>query len=100
MDLGLLHAKRFILNIYENPQLVNMQSIMVDDNYKDHLMRYCQTHGHPLPDYRVISHDNGIFYVDVYVNNVILGRGFAKNKKQAEQNAAKYFFYPNCNIVQ
>ena len=53
----------------------------------------CKTHGHPLPDYRVISHDNGIFYVDVYVNNVILGRGFAKNKKQAEQNAAKYFFY-------
>jgi len=26
---------------------------------------------------------------------VILGRGFAKNKKQAEQNAAKYFFYPH-----
>jgi ribonuclease-3 len=97
MDLGLLHAKRFILNIYENPELVDMHAIMVDDNYKDHLMRYCQTHGHPLPDYRVISHDNGVFCVDVYVNDVILGRGFAKNKKQAEQNAAKYFFYPICN---
>ena len=34
MDLGLLHAKRFILNIYENPELVDMRSIMIDDNYK------------------------------------------------------------------
>ena len=95
MDIGLIHAKEFILRIYQDPEIINMNMIMIDDNYKDHLMRYCQTHGHPLPDYRVISHDNGVFYVDVYVNNVILGRGFAKNKKQAEQNAAKYFFYPH-----
>ena len=35
-----------------------------------------------------------MFYIDVYVDNVFLGRGCAKNKKQAEQYAAKYFFYP------
>jgi len=68
--------------------------IMVDDNYKDHLMRYCQTNGLTLPEYRVTTHDNGIFVIDVYVDGVFLGRGFAKSKKQAEQNAAQAYFYP------
>src|SRR6056300_934080 len=94
MDLGLLHAKQFILNVYTNPEYVNMNSIMVDDNFKDHLMRHCQTNNLSLPEYRVLNHENGIFYIDVYVDNVFLGRGHAKNKKQAEQHAAKRFFYP------
>jgi len=94
MDMGLLHAKEFILRIYNDPSFVNMDSIMVDDNYKDHLMRYCQSNGLSLPVYNVGHHENGIFYIDVYVDGVCLGRGFAKNKKQAEQNAAKTFFYP------
>ena len=97
MDLGLLHAKKFILNIYNNPYYVNLNCIMVDDNYKDHLMRYCQTNGLNLPDYRIISHENGTFYIDAYVDNTFLGRGFAKNKKLAEQNAAKAFFYSSYN---
>jgi len=94
MDMGLLHAKEFILRIYNDPSFVNMDSIMVDDNYKDHLMRYCQSNGLSLPVYNVGHHENGIFYIDVFVDGVCLGRGFAKNKKQAEQNAAKTFFYP------
>ena len=94
MDLGLLHAKQFILNIYTNPEYVNLNSIMVDDNFKDHLLRYSQTNNFNLPEYRVVSHENGIFCIDVYVNNMFLGRGNAKNKKQAEQHAAKRFFYP------
>ena len=94
LDLGLAHAKQFILRIYENPEFINMQSIMVDDNYKDHLMRYCQTNNLPLPDYRVVAHDNGIFVIDVFVDNIFLGRGSAKSKKQAEQYAAYSYFYP------
>lgn len=94
LDLGLAHAKQFILRIYENPEFVNMHSIMVDDNYKDHLMRYCQTNNLPLPDYRVFSHDNGLFTIDVFVDNIFLGRGSAKSKKQAEQYAARSYFYP------
>jgi ribonuclease-3 len=98
MDLGLLHAKKFILNIYNNPHYVNLNCIMIDDNFKDHLMRYCQTNGLSLPDYRIISHENGTFYIDAYVDSTFLGRGFAKNKKLAEQNAAKAFFYSSYNI--
>src|SRR6056300_92995 len=94
MDLGLLHTKQFVLSIYENPKLVDMKSIMVDNNYKDHLMRYTQSNNLPLPDYRVTSQIDGVFTVDVFVDNVFFGRGFAKSKKRAEQNAAKAFFYP------
>ena len=49
MDIGLIHAKTFILRIYQDPCFVDMNSIMVDDNYKDHLMRYCQLNNWPLP---------------------------------------------------
>ena len=94
LDLGLAHVKQFILRIYENPRMIDMRSIMVDDNYKDHLMRYCQTNNLPLPDYRVTTHENGIFVIDVFVDNVFLGRGAAKSKKQAEQYAARSYFYP------
>jgi ribonuclease-3 len=94
MDMGLLHAKEFILRIYNNPEYVNLQSIMIDDNFKDHLMRYCQTNALDLPVYSIGHHENGIFYINVHVGGVCLGSGYAKNKKQAEQNAAKAFFYP------
>ncbi len=94
MDMGLLHAKEFILRIYNNPIYVNLQSIMIDDNFKDHLMRYCQSNSLDLPVYSIISHENGTFCMTVYVGGVCLGTGYAKNKKQAEQHAARAFFYP------
>ena len=61
MDIGLIHAKEFILRIYQDTKFVDLNSIMVDDNYKDHLMRHCQVNGWPLPEYRVIGHYEGLF---------------------------------------
>ena len=92
MDIGLLHAKEFVLRIYNDPKYIDMNLIMVDDNFKDHLMRYCQVNSLQLPEYRVAGHHEGIFYIDIYVNNQFVSRGTAKSKKQAEQNAAKFFF--------
>ena len=92
MDLGLLHTKEFILRIYEDPAFVDMQCLLVDDNFKDHLMRYCQTNNYPLPEYRIADHTEGVFVIDAYVKDRFLGRGWAKSKKQAEQNAARAFF--------
>ena len=92
MDLGLLHTKEFILRIYEDPAFVDMQCLLVDDNFKDHLMRYCQTNNYPLPEYRIADHTEGVFVIDAYVKDTFLGRGWAKSKKQAEQNAARAFF--------
>src|SRR5210317_388040 len=97
-DLGLLHAKQFVLRIYNDPNMVNLESIMIDDNYKDHLMRYCQTNNLSLPVYNIMSQVNGMFIINVFVDGVCLGRGWAKTKKQAEQNAAKCFFYPQLKV--
>lgn len=93
MDIGLIHAKEFILRIYQNPKIIDMNSIMVDDNYKDHLMRHCQVNGWTLPEYRVAAHYEGLFYIDVYIENLFRSRGVAKSKKQAEQNAAQMYFH-------
>ena len=92
MDIGLIHAKEFILRIYQDPAIINMNMIMIDDNYKDHLMRYCQVNGWELPEYRVSGNEEGIFYIDIYVQNVFFARGIARSKKQAEQNAARSYF--------
>jgi len=92
MDLGLLHAKEFILRIFTDPKYINLDIIMIDDNFKDNLMRYCQVNNLPLPDYTIAAHYQGMFYIDVYVNNYFCGRGVAKSKKQAEQLAAREFF--------
>lgn len=89
MDLGLLSAKRFIIGIYNDPSIVDMDELMVDDNFKDQLMRYCQANRFDLPDYVVDKHDTGTFHVHVDVNGVSLGAGKARSKKQAEQEAAK-----------
>ena len=92
LDIGLIHAKEFILRIYQNPQIVNMNSIMIDDNFKDHLMRYCQVNNWQLPEYRVSGHHDGLFYIDIFIHNQFVSRGVAKSKKQAEQNAARSYF--------
>ena len=68
MDLGLLHAKEFVLRIYNDPKYIDLNLIMIDDNFKDHLMRYCQLNNWQLPEYRVSGHHEGIFYIDIYVN--------------------------------
>jgi ribonuclease III len=88
MDLGLLHAKKFVIGIFSDPNIVDLDCIMVDDNYKDRLMRYCQANKLALPEYAVSSHVNGTFCIAVSVNGATLGHGSAKTKKQAEQVSA------------
>ena len=61
---------------------------MIDDNYKDQLMRYCQMNKYDLPMYPINYHTNGMFHVSVLINGSCMGSGVAKNKKQAEQIAA------------
>ena len=90
LDLGLIHAKKFILSIYSNPDMIDMNKIMIDDNYKDRLMRYCQQIKIDLPLYEIDAHtNNGVFFVSVSVDNNVVAKGSAKTKKQAEQNAAQ-----------
>jgi len=92
MDLGLLHAKEFVLRIYTNPDMIDLNSIMIDDNFKDHLMRHCQVNNHQLPEYRVAGHQDGIFYIDVYIDNKYVSRGTAKSKNTPNKKLRNTFF--------
>jgi ribonuclease-3 len=89
MDIGLVHAKRFILDIFTNPQIIDMNCLMIDDNHKDRLMRHCQANKWELPQYPIDSHNNGVFVVTALINGAMMGNGSARNKKQAEQEAAQ-----------
>jgi len=84
LDLGMVHAKKFILDSF-----TKVTTSLVDDNYKDQLMRWCQALKYPLPEYRVDGQFNGQFFITVLVDNMEGGSGFATTKKQAEQNAAE-----------
>lgn len=88
IDLGLLHTKQFVIGIFSDPDMIDLDLIMIDDNYKDRLMRYCQMNKLSLPEYVIDSHLNGVFFVSAKVNGSTLGSGDGKTKKQAEQMAA------------
>jgi len=98
LDMGLLYAKRFVLDIFNNPQIIDMNQLMVDDNFKDQLMRHCQQSKINLPIYNVELHDSKMFTVSVVVNDVTVGIGLATTKKQAEQYAAQIGL-KNLNVI-
>jgi ribonuclease-3 len=89
MDLGMLHAKQFILNIFTNEDILDLELINRDDNFKDILMRWCQSRHIELPNYQITSQDRGVFMISVVVDGVVSGVGKARNKKAAEQLAAR-----------
>ena len=63
------------------------------DNFKAVLQEYSQGQGLGLPDYVVVQESgpshNRTFTIEVSLNGEILGRGVGKNKKTAEQEAAR-----------
>jgi ribonuclease-3 len=84
LDLGMVHAKNFVLNSF-----TKVQTSLIDDNYKDQLMRWCQALKYALPEYRVDGQINSNFCITVIVDSMTCGSGYATTKKQAEQNAAE-----------
>jgi ribonuclease-3 len=89
MDLGMLHAKRFILGIFTNESIIDLNLINRDDNYKDILMRWCQSRHIDLPEYQITKQEKGMFMISVVVDGVVSGVGRGRNKKIAEQASAK-----------
>lgn len=84
LDLGILAAKQFILDTINKYEVS-----MIDDNYKDQLMRYCQANKMAMPDYKLAGSKNGIFTIELFIDGVPSGCGYATTKKQAEQNVAE-----------
>ncbi|MFN8367559.1 MAG: ribonuclease III [Candidatus Kapaibacterium sp.] len=91
LDAGLEDARHFIEDRLL-PMMVN-ESLMQDTNFKSLLLEYVQAQGKSAPRYAVVEevgpdHDKE-FTVAVYVSEEVAGIGIGKNKKEAEQNAAK-----------
>jgi ribonuclease-3 len=63
-----------------------------DENYKSKLLEYAQANTDFIPEYKVTKAEgpehNKLFTVEVSINNLALGIGKGRTKKQAEQEAA------------
>ena len=91
LDCGFEAAKLFVFNKLL-PNLLN-DSNLKDTNYKSLLLELVQSKGKDSPKYIVIEehgpdHDKE-FIIAVNVDNQQLAIGKGKNKKEAEQDAAK-----------
>ncbi|MCC5933699.1 MAG: ribonuclease III [Candidatus Cyclonatronum sp.] len=91
-DLGFAASQKFIKNVYHTHIDISDVSSR-QDNYKSLLLEFAQAKKLAVPEYQIISetgpdHDK-TFEVNVVINNTPYGWGKAKNKKKAEQAAAK-----------
>ena len=85
-----------ILHIYKKH--VNMSLILKsDNNYKGTLSQYTQRHCLPLPVYTIEKREGkphqSLFYISISIENQLMGHGTGRNKRQAEQEAAKNALY-------
>lgn len=89
LNSGLNKAREFIMDI-SKPFILN-NTIFLSD-YKSYLQELAQTDRRSI-EYRVVKemgpdHDK-VFEVEVLVDNIVFAKGIGKNKKAAEQDAAK-----------
>ena len=92
LDGGYEEAKGFVLRIFADTIEKALEGRMYSD-YKSRLQETLQKGGSVDISY-ILEKETGpdhakTFYVKVEVKNEILGRGIGKNKKEAEQQAAK-----------
>jgi ribonuclease III len=91
LDSGYQAAKNFIINSLIPIEMSS--SVMKDTNFKSILLEKVQALGMKPPVYEVLyetgpDHDK-LFTVGVFLNEKMIAKGAGKNKKMAEQNAAK-----------
>lgn len=91
LDKGYDAAKEFLNNqIFRKLDVKWLNQF--DENYKSRLLEFTQANTDYIPEYRVINQEgpehNKLFTVEVQINQVALGIGKGRTKKQAEQEAA------------
>ena len=97
LDLGFNYAEKFVLDLIE--KYIDFDQLLVDDNYKDILLRFCQNKFGTTPNYKITETSgpphNRTFKISCYIQDLEYKYGKGKNKKDAEQVAAretlKYF---------
>lgn len=90
-DLGFDAVNSFIINIIET---LDFTEILIENNYKDLLLKYTQiTFKNCTPSYSIVNTEgpphNRTFTVIVVLNGEKYEKGTARSKKQAEQIAAE-----------
>ena len=90
-DLGFDAVNSFIVNLINS---LDFEDVLLEDNYKDLLLKYSQSnYKNCPPDYVLVNSEgpphNRTFTVMVTINGMKFENGTAKSKKQAEQNAAE-----------
>lgn len=92
LDLGYNFAEKFVINLIE--KYINFDEILIDNNYKDILLRFCQNKFNCTPTYEIRNINgpphNRTFKVVCFIESQEYKFGIAKSKKEAEQLSAKY----------
>lgn len=93
IDSGLEDARVFILSNYDTDYIEEFLKGNIFTDYKTELQEVLQKTSHEKIEYKIekeIGPDHSKeFYINVIVENKVIGRGIGKNKKEAEQMAAK-----------
>ena len=91
LDLGIDHARKFIHEQYEKH--VEWDKVVQDTNYKDQILRYCQSRNMELPVYTQTQQEgpphNRIFTIQLQIDGKIYSEGKGPQKKMGEQIAAQ-----------
>ncbi|PIW69834.1 MAG: ribonuclease III [Ignavibacteriales bacterium CG12_big_fil_rev_8_21_14_0_65_30_8] len=92
LDKGLGKAENFVIKTLAEPSF-NIKGYLKDNNFKSQLLEHAQKEHIENIEYYVVKEEGPqhqkSFTVEVKLNNNVLGTGSGKNKKSAEQNAAK-----------
>lgn len=92
MDSDINAVTNFIDRILVQP-IVREQDFLVDENFKSQLLEYVQAKKMDGPSYVVVNEEgpqhSRIFIIKAMVDGKEYGVGQGRNKKTAEQNAAK-----------
>lgn len=92
LDGGLEKARQFVLRELE-PVVVAARQGQVRVDYKTQLQELLQREGAEAPQYRLLAEEGPAhakrFQVGVYFKGALLGTGWGRNKKEAEQEAAR-----------
>jgi ribonuclease-3 len=97
LDLGFNYAEKFVIDLIE--EHIDFDELLIDNNYKDILLRFCQNKFGTTPSYKLLETNgpphNRTFKILCYIQDIEYKYGRGKNKKEAEQIAAletlKYF---------
>ena len=92
LDSGYKPAFDFVSRCI-SPKITEVTGADSHKDYKSLLQEYCQKHFRCYPEYRIIKRSGPeherIFSIEVRINETVYGTGKGRNKKSAEQEAAK-----------